>query len=207
MSSYSVTSTSAGMAPAERSLFFEHDRSGSAAGQIATGIIGIALAIILVVGQISLATTKGIQASLAQSVINMREGNEVMRSVIERSQPTPQMRATVGAQGAELAATRDTMIALNAQLAQVEATTSGLAGTVQGMGQTSQTLATGVGTMASDAELMQNALGSLTTDTEATQSSLQTINTETVTINKQLQQISAKLQAYGLPQAQGAPSP
>ena len=183
----------------------DETRLGSSLGQAATGIAGIVLAVILVMGQISLATTAGLAAHLHQSVENMTEGNQVMESVIERAAPSPMLAKAIEDQSKTLASTSDTMRMTNAGMAGMASTAEDLDGVVARMETTSGKLATSLDGMGKDTAKMSTMLGKLPAQTKKTQSALGTINTDTTALNVELAAIAAKMQGYGLPRAQGAP--
>lgn len=183
----------------------DESRLGSSLGQAATGIAGIVLAVVLVMGQISLATTAGLAAHLHQAVENMEQGNQVMESVIERSAPSPLLAKAVEEQSKTLASTRDTMRMTNAGMAGMASTATKLDGVVGRMETTSGKLATGLDGMGKDTTKMSTLLGTLPAQATKTQTALGTINTDTKALNVELAAIAAKMQGYGLPRAQGAP--
>src|SRR5688572_20945001 len=97
-------------------VLVDEQRLGSAGGQAMVGIAGIVLAVILVVGQISLATTKGIATHLHASVGHITEGNQIMESVIERAAPSVELEKVLKSQAATLGSTRDAMASTNVEL-------------------------------------------------------------------------------------------
>lgn len=179
----------------------DETRQGSAWAQAITGIVGIVLAVILVVGQISVVTTKGIAEHLHSNVANTREGNRVMRSVIEKAAPSVAMEGIVKGQSQSLAHTKATMTRLNGQMKLIGATTSSLDTTVGGMQKSSNKLAAGVDGMDSDTSQIVKLLGQLPAATVRTHKSLSGIATDTTSINTELAAIAAKMQGYGLPRA------
>lgn len=183
----------------------DHTRAGSAGGQAAIGIAGIVLAVILVVGQISLATTKGIAVHLHASVEHMTEGNEVMESVIERAAPSVELEKILDKQAKTLASTQDAMVMTNEQMRSIGATTTELDGVVGSMEATSSKLASGVTGMRASTDTMADELGTLPAATKRTHRQLATISGDTAAINTELTAIGRKMQAYGLPHALGAP--
>lgn len=185
----------------------DETRVGSAGGQALTGIAGIVLAIILVAGQVSLATTKGIAVHLDRSVANITEGNETMEQVIERAAPTTQLAKVLDGQAKMLAHTRDAMVMTNAELGEIGTTTGTLDDVVGTMEGTSSTLATTVGEMDANTKAIVGSLGSLPNSTERTAGTLKSINGDMVSINAELDELSRKLIGYGLPQAAGAKTP
>jgi septal ring factor EnvC (AmiA/AmiB activator) len=186
----------------------DETRLGSAGGQLAIGIAGIVLAVILVMGQITLATTSAIAQNLNRSVVNITEANKVMESVIERAAPSTQLEKIVAVQSKTLANTRDAMIATNAQMDEISASTTTLdAELVAQMQQTSEQLAANVAAMQTSTDAIVSMLGTLPEQTEKTQTALDQLNSDTAQINAQLAQINKKLQGYGLPKAQGTPTP
>lgn len=181
----------------------DDQRAGSVWGQVIVGAVGIALALILVVGQVSLATTKGIQRNLAANVGQIREGNATMQSIIEKAQPATVVDAKVASQRATLERTNRTMTALNREMTKVGASTGALSSTVQRMEHTSSSLAGGVGAMQRDTERMAKLLGKLPGVTDATHQQLSAIGRNTGDINAELEAIAAKMERYGLPRAEG----
>lgn len=191
-------------APSPLAPLVDHTRLGSASGQALTGIAGIVLAVLLVVGQISLATTKGISAHLHASVQHMTEGNQVMQSVIERAAPSVEMERVLAGQSKTLANTRDTMIRTNAQLGEITATTGKLSASTTTMQKTSEQLAADVTSVDRNTALINKRLGGLPAATDATGGSLTGIAGDLHDLNGELEAISRKLMKYGLPRARGA---
>lgn len=182
----------------------DETRVGSAGGQAMVGIAGIVLAVLLVVGQVSLATTKGISAHLHASVEHMTEGNQVMEGVIAKAAPSVEMERTLGKQATSLAAVRDTMVQTNAQLDEIGATTKQLNGATTRMQATSETLATDVASVDANTTKINTSLGSLPTATDATLQSITRINRDMTALNVELAAIGDKLLSYNLPRAKGA---
>jgi hypothetical protein len=182
----------------------DETRVGSAGGQALTGIAGIVLAVLLVLGQVSLATTKGISAHLHSSVAHMTEGNQVMTSVIARAAPAVQMEKTLGAQEQTLGAVRDSMVQTNVQLGEIGSTTAQLASATTSMQGTSSRLATDVANVDVNTTKINKQLGGLPAATSATGGSLLKINADMHALNFELATISQKLMKYGLPRAKGA---
>lgn len=201
-----MTAAAPGAAPSPLAPLVDEQRLGSPGGQAAIGIAGIVLAIILVVGQVSLATTKGIAVHLRTSVENMEEGNKVMESVIERAAPSVQLEKMLEAQSKTLVNTRDAMAATNTELGAITTTTRELVGVVEGMEATSSTLATDVEGVNGSTEKMTSMLGTLPAATQRTHKQLSQINGDTTAINAELSAIAAKMIKYGLPRAKGAPT-
>ena len=181
-------------------------RLGSAGGQAAIGVAGIVLAIILVMGQISLATSKGIAAHLHASVAHITEGNQVMESVVERAAPAVELEKILDKQAATLANTHDTMVMTNEQMRGIAATTTELDGVVTSMEATSSSLATEVSGMQESTSTMADTLATLPAATQRTHKQLATISSDTTAINTELSAIARKMKNYGLPQALGAPT-
>lgn len=184
----------------------DEQRLGSAGGQAAMGVAGIVLAIILVVGQISLATTKGIATHLHASVEHITEGNKVMESVIERAAPSTELEKVLASQSKTLARTRDAMAATNGELRQIEQTNADLSRVVGRMDARSGALATGVEAVDASTTDMVSMLGTLPGATKRTHRQLGRINGDTNAINAELAAIADKMLAYGLPRAAGAPT-
>lgn len=192
--------------PSPLAPLVDEQRLGSAGGQASVGIAAIVLAVVLVMGQVSLATTKGIALHLHASVEHITEGNQVMESVIERAAPTVELEKALASQASTLANTQKAMAATNAELGDIAATNAALSSTVDGMESTSAALAADVATIDSSTEQMTSLLGELPAATERTHSQLQQINDDTTAINGELGAIGAKMVKYGLPRAQGAPT-
>lgn len=186
-------------------LVDEH-RLGSAGGQAAIGIAGVVLAVVLVMGQISLAMTKGIAVHLHNSVAHITEGNKVMESVVERAAPSVIMEKALARQSATLANTRDAMKGTNAELGKITETKHRLLDVVGGMQTTSSSLASGVEGVNTSTTRMTGLLGTLPDATTRTHEQLSTINTDTAAINGELNAIASKMVSYGLPRAKGAPT-
>jgi len=183
----------------------DEQRIGSAGGQVAVGIAGIVLAVILVMGQLSLAMTKGIATHMSASVAHIAKGNEVMESVIERSAPSVTLEKVLKGQAATLANTHDTMVMTNEQMRSIGGTTTKLDGIVASMEKTSDGLASYVSGMQKSSKDMADTLGGLPAATKKTHVQLGTINGDTNAINAELAAISKKMAGYGLPKAEGAP--
>lgn len=184
----------------------DEQRLGSAGGQAAVGVAGIVLAIILVVGQVSLATTRGIAVHLRASVENMQDGNRVMESVIERAAPSVELEKMLQQQSKTLANTRDAMAATNGELGSIMTTKRELIDVVGQMEATSGKLATDVEGVNASTGTMTERLGTLPAATRRTHGQLAQINGDTTAINVELAAIAAKMIRYGLPRAQGAPT-
>ena len=184
----------------------DEQRLGSAGGQAAMGIAGIVLAVVLVMGQVSLAMTKGIAVHLHNSVAHITEGNKVMESVVERAAPSVMMEKALADQAKTLANTQAAMASTNAQLGEIKATKQTLLDVVGGMESTSDALATNVGGVNASTEKMTSMLGTLPDATTRTHGQLAKINTDTAAINIELNAIAAKMVKYGLPRAKGAPT-
>ncbi len=184
----------------------DEQRLGSAGGQAAVGIAGIVLAVVLVMGQISLAMTKGIAVHMHNSVLHITEGNEVMESVIERAAPSVVMEKALAQQSATLANTRAAMRSTNAELGSITETKHELLDVVGGMETTSGELATNVAGVNTSTTRMTGLLGTLPDATTRTHKQLAKINTDTAAINTELNAISSKMVRYGLPRAKGAPT-
>ncbi|MCW2927932.1 MAG: hypothetical protein JWM86_1900 [Thermoleophilia bacterium] len=187
-------------------VLVDEQRLGSAGGQAMVGIAGIVLAIVLVVGQISLATTKGIATHLHASVEHMTEGNQVMESVIERAAPSAELEKVLASQSKTLAHTRDAMAATNEELELILKEKHSLIKVVGRMDATSGELATGVDGVNASTKKMTGLLGTLPSATARTHAQLAKINADTTAINVELSAIAAKMQKYGLPLAKGAPT-
>jgi hypothetical protein len=193
-------------APSPLSPLVDEQRLGSAGGQAAIGIAGIVLAIVLVMGQVSLAMTKGIAVHMHNSVIHITQGNKTMESVIERAAPSVAMESALASQSKTLANTRDAMKKTNAELLKIETTKERLLDVVSGMESSSSSLASNVAGVNASTTKMTGMLGTLPDATSRTHKQLSTINTDTTAINTELNAIAAKMVKYGLPTAKGAPT-
>ncbi|MCB0877638.1 MAG: hypothetical protein KDC46_01470 [Thermoleophilia bacterium] len=201
-----MTSHAASGAPSPLAPLVDERRLGSAGGQAAIGIAGIVLAVILVMGQISIATSKGMAMHLSSSVDNITEANKVMESVIERAAPSVELEKVLDQQSQTLADTRDSMVVTNDELATIIDAKHRLIRIVGGMQSTSDQLASNVGSLRSSTSTMTSELGTLPAATTNTHKQLQRINTDTNAINGELGAIGQKMMSYGLPHAQGAPT-
>lgn len=181
----------------------DETRLGSAGGQTVTGIAGIVLAVVLVVGQISVATTKGIAVHLHKSVEHIALGNDVMESVIERGAPTAPMEGAVAAQARTLAKTRAAMARTNTEMAKMQGTTATLDSTVARMQGTSTSLATGVTSVSRGTKDIAATLSGLPASTRTTGTSLDRISTDTNALNHELEAIGAKMRHWGLARVRG----
>lgn len=200
-----MTGASVQASPTPLAPLVDETRLGSSIGQTATGVAGLVLAVVLVMGQISLATTKGLAEHLHQNVENITRGNQVMESVIERASPTPVLAKTVAEQSKVLASTRDTMHMTNAGMASMSQTAGELDTVVGRMESQSGNLAEGITGIGNDTAEIATLLGGLPDQTTKTHAALSRINADTVALNTELAQIAAKMQGYGLPRAKGAP--
>jgi septal ring factor EnvC (AmiA/AmiB activator) len=178
-----VSTYAAEPSPSPLAALVDETRAGSAGSQLAIGIAGVVLAVVLVMGQISLATTKGMAIHLAASVDNITRGNEVMESV----------------------STRDAMVLTNRELEAIAAEQETLVTTVDGMQQTSAQLDSDVASLSGSTAEMTSMLGTLPDATARTHKQLHRINTDTNAINQELAAIGRKMLSYGLPRAKGAP--
>lgn len=184
-----------------RERYVDPSRQGSAWQQIATGILGVVLAAVLIMGQVSLATTRGIQHNLGDVIANMQQGNATMRDIVEKAAPSVQMERTIGNQSRTLAHTRDTMTVLNSEMARIGSTTNDLHGTVRGMRDTSRNVASGVSAMNRDTARIVTLLEPLPKRTRRTHGYLKRIGADSRAINGELGAISGKMLRYGLPHA------
>ncbi len=191
--------------PSPLASLVDEQRLGSAGGQTLVGVAGIVLAVILVMGQISLATTKGIAVHLHNSVAHITEGNQVMESVIERAAPSVELEKILAEQEQTLVHTKNAMASTNAELASILSINNQLIGTVGGMQQSSKQLASDVSSLSGSTATMTRELGTLPAATKRTHGKLARISTDTGAINTELGAIGAKMQRYGLPHAKGAP--
>ncbi|MCW2955841.1 MAG: hypothetical protein JWO69_710 [Thermoleophilia bacterium] len=192
------------VSPSPLSPLVDERRVGSAGGQALIGIAGIVLAIILVVGQLSLATTKGMAVHLEESVANITDGNVVMEQVIERAAPSAQLTKVLAQQAKTLQSTSDAMARTNAELATIGGTSDDLQGIVAKMERQGASLAGTVAEMDATTAKITKELGTLPTSTGRTSTAMGAINTDMASINAELGALSKKLQKYGLPKAAGA---
>lgn len=184
----------------------DEQRLGSAGGQALTGIVGIILAVTLVIGQISLATTKGIAVHLSRTVEHVAEANTVMESVIERAAPSVELERVLDSQAKSLGNTRDAMLQANAELDAIGTTKVTLLDVVGNMRRSSASLATDVEGINGSTTQMTELLGTLPGATKRTATQLDKIATDTDAINAELGAIGRKMEQYGLPRAKGAPT-
>ena len=201
MSSYAAQGS-----PSPLSPLVDEQRLGSAGGQAMVGIAGLVLAVILVVGQVSLATSKGMAIHLHESVQHISQGNEVMESVVERSAPASVLETILERQSQTLANTRESLVQTNADLDSIITAKHELIDVVAGMQSTSGQLADDVGALGTSTSRMTSMLGELPDSTASTHKQLNRINTDTNAINAELAAIGRKMMSYGLPRAKGAPT-
>jgi hypothetical protein len=178
-------------------------KPGSVMSQALTGAVGLVLALVLIGGQISLATTKGISENLHKNVQQLKDGNKTMASVIERAEPSVAMEATLGAQADSLGNTERTMGLLNKEMATSGKVTDDLMSTVARMQSTSGLLANSVGAMNYDSLRMLDLLQMMPASTQHTYVGLNRIGGDTKAINGEMQAITAKMRRYGLTPAHG----
>lgn len=192
--------------PSPLAPLLDEQRLGSAGGQAASGIAAIVLTIVLVMGQVSLATSKGINENLEEILAHITEGNEVMEQVAERAAPTVELERLLKVQGQTLSQARDSLAMTNADLASLSKTTTQLDRSVIGMQQTSTQLASDVKAVDSTTGSIASSLEPLPAATDRTRKQLVAIGTDTSAINGELGAITGKMQRYGVPQAVGAPT-
>lgn len=185
------------------SIFLDDTKPGSRWGQVLTGVVGIVLAVILIVGQIAVATTQGIQHNLHATVGHLAVANKTMGSILDKALPITQVEKIVAVQQKTLANTLSTMQVLNGQMSEITATTDGLSSTVAGMNTTSASLASGVAGMDANTGTITQQLSTLPAQTDSTAKQLTKISTDSTAINAELIAITAKLRNYGLPAAKG----
>lgn len=201
MSSYAM-STSAQFAPQHRpSTMYDDTRAGSGLGQVGVAIVAIVLAIVLIVGQVALATTRDIASHLHESVANLAQGNTTMLQVIDRARPNPVIGKALAKQSQVLAHTSVTLTQVNVAMAQIIGTTNGLSTTVGSMQRSSNGLAGGVSGMARDSAKIASILGKLPDTASKISVSTSAIDGDSKDINTQLGAIEGKMKNYGLPQA------
>lgn len=188
------------VAPRTATLFDER-RRGSTWQQASVGAMGIVLALVLVIGQISVATTAGIQHNLHANIQRLKDGNATMREIVEKAAPTVLMEKVVADQAVALDHTGQTLQLLNEEMAALGETTLSLEATVTAMSDTSAGLATGVEGMASDTSKIVDLLGPLPDATTRTHKQLGRISGDSKAINGELDSISHKMEGYGLPHA------
>lgn len=201
MSGHAPTTAGAFGHPVQRTTFIDPSRAGSRWQQAGVGVAGIVLAVVLIVGQISVATTAGIQRNLHANVQNLRDGNKTMEQIVTKAAPTVALEDVIEEQKKTLGHTRKTMGLLNQEMAQIGATTDELSGTVSRMETASGQLSSGVAGMNSDTTAIVDLLGSLPGATERTHGKLERIGSDSKAINTELNTISGRLQGYGLPKA------
>jgi hypothetical protein len=187
----------------ECGAFYDPASRGSKWAQVGTGVVGIILAIVLVVGQVSLATSRGIQAHLVRNVAKLREGNKTMEEIVLKGEPSVHVAKVVQHQQAVLEHTRVTMVGLNQRMTGIVKTTDGLATTVGSMRTASSALASGVASMDASTQKLGDLLGPLPGKADATGAALGQINNDSSAINGELTAISGKMEKYGLPHATG----
>ncbi len=176
-------------------------RRGNGWAQLGSGILCMVLGFALVFGQVSLATTKGIQRNLHATIANMDQGNNTMTSIIDKAEPSVSMEKTVAGQAQTLDRVHGTMVELNTQMAGVSRTTDGMVSAVGSMQTDSTKLASGVAGMDADTAKMNELLGALPAKTVSTHQKLSKIGQDSAAINAELARISEKMRGYGLPQA------
>jgi hypothetical protein len=186
---------------ANASRWVDDSREGSLWQQLLIAVVGIVLAATLIIGQISVATTRGVQQNLHKSVAQLRQGNTTLGDIIDKAAPSIMLNKVTGQQQAVLQDVLDTMTQLNAAMQQVGATTARLQGTVGTMHQTSAHLAAGVNGMDRHTTTIVNALAPLPANTDKTHAQLARIYTDTAAISTELNAITAKLHNYGLLEA------
>ena len=183
------------------SIFLDETRPGSAWQQIGVGIVGIMLAITLVVGQITVATTRGIHSNLKVVVEQMGDGNKTMEEIIEKGKPSMQLEKTIGKKAVLLTKTRDSMVVMNDAMDSMGKTTDGLYKTVLDMRNTSRKLKVGVASMNSDTGKMVVLLGELPDGTDRTHVHLKRMATDSSAIVGELNALSGKMEGFGLEKA------
>jgi Tfp pilus assembly protein PilN len=186
-----------------RSAFVDPTKRGNGLGQIATGILGIVLAAVLVIGQISLATTRGIEQNLNRLITHMDQGNQTMHEIVRKSKPTVKMRSDVERQEQVLGLSRDTLVVTNAEMRKMLLVTARLQKTTLKMKQTSDHLASGVAGMEASTNKVNATLRPLPAKTSLTKGHLEKIRNDSKDINGELNAIGAKMLGYGLPRARG----
>lgn len=185
------------------SALIDDSRSGSPIQQALVGIVGIVLAVILIVGQISVAMTRGVSVNLHRNVKHLQDGNATLRDIVEKAGPALLIEKVVAQQQKTLQGTLDTMRVLNGEMEVIGETTTGLSGTVGSMQERSTSLAGGVAGMNRDTEKIVGMLGPLPDATTRTHTQLARIESDSAAINSELGAIGTKMRGYGLPQAQG----
>lgn len=181
--------------------YVDTTHAGNPWAQLGVGVLGIVLAAVLVIGQISVATTRGISVHLHGNVANIEQGNETMLEIIEKAVPAVAMEAAVEKQKTILRNTNDTMGVLNDQMYGIGETTNGMSATVGTMERTSGELATGVASMDESTSAIVRLLVPLPSATGRTHSWLTRIAADSAAINTELYAISNKMSRYGLPKA------
>ena len=199
MSTYAA---SGGVLPRERAHTFYHEgRSGSGWGQVGVAAVAVVLGITLIAGQISLATVHDIRSHVHQSLRNLQSGNATMQQTIHNSAASATMLKQLQVQRAALGKTTVALAAMNRSMAQILGVTNQLGSTVSAMRTTSGTLSGGVLGMSRDAQQIARSIGPLPTTVTAMGSSMRLIDTNSTAMVSELGAISAKMKAYGLPEA------
>lgn len=183
-------------------FMIDDQRQGSVWSQVLVGVVGVTLGIMLVVGQLSVATTHGISTNLHRNVKNLQAGNATLRDIVEKAGPTLVIQQVITKQNEVLQSTLDTMRMLNGEMGVVTDTTSGLKQSVNGMQSTSTQLASGVDGMNRDTARIADMLAALPDATTRTHHQLSRIDQDSTALNGELRSIGAKMRNYGLPQAQ-----
>lgn len=202
MSAVAGSMQSVGIAAGARpSPFVDVTRQGSGWQQLGVGVLGFVLAILMVVGQISVATTAGISRNLKINVEQLAAANTTMESIIERAGPSVAMERTVSVQAKSLAVTNETMVGLNAAMSEVGKTSEQMESAVEGMQATSSELSTGVAAMNDETAGINDLLGPLPDKARSTHGQLSQIDQDSAALNTELSAISSKMAGYGLPPA------
>ena len=184
-------------------LITDDTRSGKPWQQALIGVLGIVLALVLVAGQISVATTRGIADNMRLLNANLEEGNEVMFEIVKKSAPAPVMEKVVNEQSGTLAHTRDSLVLMNEELDAMMATTDELQMQSQALQGTAGEVAGTVQGMEGSIGAMIATLGTLPTTTASAGDSLSSVRTDSAAINAELEAVGTKLEKYGLPKARG----
>lgn len=182
----------------------DESRAGSRWQQLLVAVVGIVLAATLVIGQVAVATTHGLQVNLRRSLDNMRDGNVTVQSIVVKSRPTMEIRDVVVRQQQVLEEVLSSMQVLNGAMGEMGTTTKKLEGTVGSMKATSERLSSDVGSMDTRTGDIATSLGKVPGATSRTRTQLGRINRDSAAINTELRAIGGKLDSYGLPAAKGA---
>lgn len=179
-------------------------RQGSPAAHALTGLVAIVLAATLVMGQVALATTKGIATHLEQTSSNLERGNRTVDSVVARSRPAAEVQRLVRRQATTLGSTRQSLVLLNGTLSETARTTSRLDRSVAGTQASSVALAQDLQKVRSSSRSLGTGLRMLPTTARAVRTAVEGTRRDTEVIAWEIARTGIVLRNYGLPRAQGA---